>query len=633
MSLNAPTSRRTGFAFRWLAYAAVVSTYALIVLGGVVRITGSGMGCGDHWPLCNGHVIPPMDLPTLIEWGHRLAAALVSALTFAVAGLAWLRYRRDRGIVRPATVSAVLLVIQVLLGAITVKLELPAWSVVLHLAGAMLILAAFVLVALRAGDEAGAAAQAAPPSSLRALARATAAFGFVAVLAGALVANMDVGPACQGLPLCNGAWLPNPGDAVPVVVHWAHRMIAYAFAAWVVVFALRTRRQEPAIAGTAFGILGLTVLQVLVAAAMVMHYLPPSLRALHLAVGTAIWGMLVVLLHVAARAPGLPADAAPADARVPGRREPMPSPLRRIASDLVALTKPRIISLLLVTTIIPLFVASKETPSPALVFWTLVGGYLMAGGANTINMWFDRDIDNIMGRTARRPIPSGRISPRAGLAFGILLGVVAFAIFWAFVNLLAAVLALAGLLYYVFVYTMWLKRSTPLNIVLGGAAGSFPPLVGWAAGSGTIDLAAIFLFAIVFYWTPPHFWALALIKQQEYARAGVPMLPVVRGERETKWQMLLYAVMLVPLTLIPSLFGAFGALYAVAAMLLGLRLIWLCVKLLRAETLEPAAWQLYRFSLLYLALLFAAMAVDRIVPISRIEAARRTPVVTLETDR
>jgi protoheme IX farnesyltransferase len=253
----------------------------------------------------------------------------------------------------------------------------------------------------------------------------------------------------------------------------------------------------------------------------------------------------------------------------------------------------------------------------------------MAGGANAINMWFERDLDHRMSRTCCRPIPAGRIRPSCGLAFGVGLGAAAFAVFFFLVNPLAAWLALAGFLYYVFVYTVWLKRLTPFNIVVGGAAGAFPPLVGWAAASGRIDLAAVYLFAIIFYWTPPHFWALALLKQDDYARAGVPMLPVVRGERETKWQMLLYAVMLVPLTLAPSLFGAFGALYAAAALLLGIRLVWYCVRLLREEQVTPTAWKMYRYSLLYLALLFAAMVVDRAVPTARVEAAPDEPPVAL----
>jgi protoheme IX farnesyltransferase len=288
-----------------------------------------------------------------------------------------------------------------------------------------------------------------------------------------------------------------------------------------------------------------------------------------------------------------------------------------VLTDLVTLTKPRIISLLLVTTIAPMFITDRGLPPLSLVLWVLLGGYLMAGGANAINMWFDRDIDTRMTRTKLRPIPAGRISPIAGLTFGVGLGAVAFAIFYRFVNPLAAWLALSGLLFYVLIYTAWLKRSTTQNIVIGGAAGAFPPLVGWAAMTGRIDLAAIYLFAIIFYWTPPHFWALALIKQAEYARAGVPMMPVVRGERRTKIEMLLYTIFLVPLTVMPSFFGALGPFYLAAALLLGARLLWYCVQLLRESGVTPTAWRMYKYSLLYLALLFLAMGIDRALPFER----------------
>jgi protoheme IX farnesyltransferase len=264
-----------------------------------------------------------------------------------------------------------------------------------------------------------------------------------------------------------------------------------------------------------------------------------------------------------------------------------------------------------------MFITDRGIPPLSLVLWVAVAGYLMAGGANAINMWFDRDIDTRMTRTKLRPIASGRISPAAGLAFGVGLGALSFAIFWFLVNPLSAWLALAGLLFYVFIYTMWLKRTTTQNIVIGGAAGAFPPLVGWAAVTGRIDLAAIYLFAIIFYWTPPHFWALALIKQGEYARAGVPMMPVVRGERRTKVEMLLYTLFLVPLTVMPSLFGALGPFYLAAALILGGRLLWYCVQLLREPTVTPTAWKMYKFSLLYLALLFVAMGIDRALPSSR----------------
>jgi len=281
--------------------------------------------------------------------------------------------------------------------------------------------------------------------------------------------------------------------------------------------------------------------------------------------------------------------------------------------DLFALTKPRVVSLLLLTAVAPMFITDRGLPAPALVGWVLLAGFLMAGGANAINMWFDRDVDTVMARTRLRPVASGRLAPPAALAFGLALGLAAFLLFWKFVNPLAAWLALAGLLFYVFVYTLWLKRSTPQNIVIGGAAGAFPPLVGWAAMTGQIDLAALYLFAIIFYWTPPHFWALALIKKDDYARAGIPMLPVVQGERRTKVQMLAYTIMLVPLTIFPWLSGNQGALYAITAALLGGRLLWYCVQLLRQTSpgATPLAWRMYKYSLVYLALLFVAMGVDR----------------------
>ncbi len=286
-----------------------------------------------------------------------------------------------------------------------------------------------------------------------------------------------------------------------------------------------------------------------------------------------------------------------------------------VLRDMVMLTKPRIISLLLVTTIAPMFVAGR--PSWWLVLIVTIGGYLMAGGANAVNMYMDRDIDDRMARTRLRPIPSGRMDARAVLAFGLLLSTTATALFAWFVNVPSASLALAGFYFYVFVYTRWLKRRTPQNIVIGGAAGAFPPLVGWSAVTGHLDLAAIYLFLIIFYWTPPHFWALALLKQVDYGRAGVPMAPLIWGERETMWQMLWYTVLLVALTLLPVAFGAFGLVYFISALALGLYLFAGIVNVMRTAmrggVWSGPAWKVYKFSLLYLALLFVAMVVDRAV--------------------
>jgi protoheme IX farnesyltransferase len=277
--------------------------------------------------------------------------------------------------------------------------------------------------------------------------------------------------------------------------------------------------------------------------------------------------------------------------------------------DLVMLTKPRIISLLLVTTIAPMFVAGH--PTWLLVLVVLVGGYLMAGGANAVNMYMDRDIDTRMARTRSRPIPSGRMGARAVLAFGVALATAATFLLARFTNTLTAALALAGFYFYVFIYTRWLKRTTPQNIVIGGAAGAFPPLVGWAAMTGTLDLTAVYLFLIVFYWTPPHFWALALLKQRDYGNAGIPMAPLVWGERETMKQMIWYNVILVALTLLPVSFGAFGTIYLVSAIVLGGILLAGVVRVSMLADWSRSAWQVYKFSLLYLALLFVAMVIDR----------------------
>ncbi len=281
------------------------------------------------------------------------------------------------------------------------------------------------------------------------------------------------------------------------------------------------------------------------------------------------------------------------------------------ARDLVSLTKPRIISLLLVTTIAPMFVAGA--PGWRLVLAVFVGGYLMAGGANAVNMYMDRDIDDRMARTRLRPIPSGRMRAEAVLAFGILCATTATFLLAHAANVLTAALALGGFYTYVFVYTRWLKRSSPQNIVIGGAAGAFPPLVGWAAVTGRVDLMAVYLFLIVFYWTPPHFWALALNKQVDYGRAGVPMAPLVWGERETMRNMLWYTLILLPLTLLPVAFGALGVPYLLAAAALGAWFLVDVVRVMRAESFVQPAWALYKFSLLYLALLFAAMVVDRAI--------------------
>jgi len=280
---------------------------------------------------------------------------------------------------------------------------------------------------------------------------------------------------------------------------------------------------------------------------------------------------------------------------------------RTVISDYFEMTKPKVQSLLLFTTITTMYVAGD--PSIGLVALTCLGGALSAGGAGAINHALDRDLDRVMLRTANRPVASGRVSPTAAIVYGVVLGCASFALLALAVNPLAAVLSMSGLLGYVLVYTMWLKRSTPQNIVIGGAAGAVPPLVAWAAVTGELSGTALYLFAIVFFWTPPHFWALSLLMKDEYARAGVPMLPVVRGEDETRRQILLYTVLLYAVTQLPFCAGGFGGIYLAASISLGAVFIYGAWRLLRSPS-KRTALRLYLFSLGYLAALFAAMVAD-----------------------
>jgi len=313
-------------------------------------------------------------------------------------------------------------------------------------------------------------------------------------------------------------------------------------------------------------------------------------------------------LHLALAAAALAASTVLAALAYRGQRQPFGS-----WRDYLALTKPRVMSLLLLTGFCGLVAGAQGLPSPTVTVVSMVGLALACGGAAALNHVLDRDIDRLMGkRTRLRPVAAGRIAPSHALEFGLALSALSFTVLAGTVNVLAATLALVGNLFYVVVYTRWLKRATAQNIVIGGAAGAVPPLVGWAAATGNLALPALFLFLIVFLWTPPHFWALALLLKRDYAAAGVPMLPVVRGERATARQILLYSAFLVAFSAVPFLAGSFGSIYLGVALTLGAWLLWLAARL-NARPTAARASALFHYSLLYLALLFVAAAVDPLV--------------------
>ena len=588
-------------AFRALSVATAAVTYALVVLGGVVRVSGSGLGCPD-WPLCHGRLLPPLNVHAIIEYSHRTTASLTSVLVVATAIAAWLYLRERRDILVPATLALGLLVVQVALGAITVRFELPPMIVLAHLATAVALLGAVSVTAAAALLPAGRGAG--DLFSIR-RARIAAAGTYLLILTGSLVVGSGASASCGAWPLCGGG-LSLSFDRLPAI-QLVHRAAAGLIGLVIVVSlisVLARHRRQPAVRATVALTLAALAFQVAVGAAVVTLHLPAVLRGLHLALASAVWAGTVVLTVITSRLPI--ADELLIQPRAARRRT------RDVVLDYISLAKPRIIPLLLITALGGMMIAHRGWPSTGLVVLTLLGGAMAAAGAGAINCWIDRDIDGSMQRTRRRPLPDGRIAPGHALFFGISLGVGAFTLLAFWVNVLAATLAITGLLFYVFVYTLWLKRSTTQNIVIGGAAGAVPPLVGWAAVTNSLDLTAIYLFAVIFLWTPPHFWALALRLRQDYARARVPMLPVVRGDAAARRQILIYTVVLVAATLLVAISGALGLLYLAGAALLGGGFIALAIANLRSRRQRWSRW-LFDYSIAYLALLFAFMVADRMV--------------------
>ncbi|MCS7251479.1 MAG: heme o synthase [Thermoflexus sp.] len=578
----------------------------LTMWGALVRTTGSGLGCPD-WPLCYGRVIPPLDdMAAWLEWIHRLLAASVTPLLALSAWIAWRKERRP-GLYRPLFWALGLVFGQALLGGLTVILELPPTMVAVHLALALTILALTLVAAVRASAPWSTCAPHRELSSVQPAASAMRWIGmtglglFALTLVGAAVTGSGASWACSSWPFCEG-WIIWPGDLLGRV-HMLHRLVALGVGlamAWLTVRLATWQGISRGIFRWVLAAFVLYLIQIGLGAINLWMGFPASLNALHLGLAAAIWAAMGIAwawaLGEAQWVEGIPEETIR---------------LRNLWEPYFTLTKPGIVALLLVTTAGAMMIAQGGLPPILAFIYTLLGGFLISGGANAMNNVWDAELDRQMHRTARRPIPAGRLGRGEAVGVALLFSVLGFLLLWTFVNTTAALLALAGWIWYVGIYTMGLKRWTSQNIVIGGAAGGFAPVVGWAAVTGQVDPMALFLFALIFFWTPPHTWSFAILTERDYREAGVPMLPVVTGARTAAFQAFLYTVILVLLTLAPFVAGAMSGIYLVGALALDAWLLLLAFRLWRAPE-KAIARQMYHASNTYLFLLFVVMVLDRV---------------------
>lgn len=585
--------------FRRALIAAAILTFLVVMAGYLVRFDGNPGAC-SAWPTCFGTPGIPDALAARLEMGHRLLALLSGIVTLGItiwAYAAWISTPRVRCLLLLALAGMGL-------GALVGRgmvLNLPGtWNASLHLALALAAMGLTTAAAVLGNLSRSGQAVQVSPSSFARLSGITLAAVLLVMLSGAWLTQSGLGEACAGWPLCGGA-LPASPQAWLAFSHRLLTLAAGVLVALMFIFAWRRHYRQPLLLSsvTATGLLFAG--QVLIGGLKVSRGYPIDLSALHAAATAALWAGLVIAVIAARYEP---------------EQQPLVNAPRAVGSArlkaFVALNKPLIVLLLLATTFAGMVVGGKTMPGFWLTFWTMVGGFLAAGGASALNHVIDREVDGRMQRTAKRPLPSGALTPAEGLAYGLGACLAAFFIMAGFVNLLAAVLSLAGMIYYVLLYSILLKHATAQNIVIGGGAGAIPPLVGWAAATGSLNIPALFLFAIVFLWTPPHFWSLAIVRKNDYARAGVPMLPVVAGEDKTRLQIFIYTLELVALTLLMPILNMAGSLFLVSAIVLGLWLLYGAWNVLRKPG-NKVAYRMFRYSSMYLAFIFLALVLDVLI--------------------
>ena len=593
------------------------ATIGLVVIGVIVRATDSGMGCPD-WPLCYGQIIPPttdsgdvIAYKAWLEWIHRAIAAVIGLIVLAVVALA-LRNLKDRRSLQGASIALLALVLfQAWLGRQTVLESNSGASVTAHLASAMAFVGLQVWVLARSGyTETLGGIRRASGSVVAPIVAAGAIYALL--LFGSNVTGTDTGLLYPDWPLMGGTLFPPITElSTPMILH----RYATAIVALILISALWIVRREKGSPARVRQLLtyaaAVFAVQCVIGAVQIFTKLAPWTQTLHVALATVIWILTVGAASIALL------EGRVAGGSSPGGPKRSELTLRETIFAYVALTKPRIVELLLITTVPAMLLAAHGFPPLTLIAATLVGGTLSAASANVFNCIIDADIDAKMARTAARPLVTGRISIGAALLFASILGVASF-LFLAFTTtMMAAFVSLLAIAFYVLIYTLILKRSTPQNIVIGGAAGALPPVIGWAAVTGDISLVPILLFALVFYWTPPHFWALALRIGPDYAAAGVPMLPVTAGPAETARQIWLYTILLVVMSLMLWVVAGMGLVYLGAAIVGGgifLLRAWRLRSDVLGDGLLRGATRLYRYSISYLTLIFAAIAIDSILP-------------------
>lgn len=600
--------------FRRFAWFGLIYTLAAVAWGVFVRAGKYGDGCGDHWPICGDTHEPLMgSIARVIEMSHRISSAVCGPIAL---GLVWLAYRHlPKGHYGRTSAIGVLVMVLIegAIGAALVRFKLVVDNDSIARAGVMAFhcVATFFLIGFLVGVLQAARGVEIPTLKKQGMVPALLGMGFFGIvmlgISGAVSALAHqlhaVDNVLEAAFMADSHWM--------VRLQPLHPLIAVSVSLYLVLMVgmLNHLRPSPEVRKAGQMVLWLLGVQIVVGASNIVFDAPIVMQMVHLVLADLNWASLTVLSLAALAVSVERVELRPAPELV-AAVEPLRG--RGLVKAYVALTKPRVISLLLFTTLTAMVAANAGFPPLWQFFAVAIGGYMSAGAANAINMVIDRDIDVTMKRTATRPTVTQGISSTHALAFAFLLAIGSFVILLWSANLLTAVLALTGLVFYVVVYTMLLKRRTWHNIVIGGAAGAFPPLVGWAAITDSVPPLAIYLFAVVFVWTPVHFWALALMLKDEYAAAGVPMLPCVRGDRYTVKQILAYGVGTVALTCVPFVVPKVGWIYIAATVVLNALLLYKCIDLYR-HTDRPRAVSLFHYSMLYLALLFLAFAVSRTV--------------------